>query len=61
MLESYSNPRKTPEVLQFGLKKKLLRLGFGFLVDVARVGICFAFFWFFFYDIITRTMSKNCG
>jgi len=29
-------------------------------VDVARVGVCFAFS-FFFYDVITQTMSRNCG
>jgi len=30
-------------------------------VGVVRVRVGFAFFWLFFYDVITQTMSRNCG
>ena len=58
MIESYSNPR---EVLWFALKKKLMRFGFGFSVGVVRVREGFALFWLLFHDVITLTMSQNCG
>jgi len=33
----------------------------GFSVDVVWVGVCFAFFGFFFYDVIAQTMGRNYG
>jgi len=30
-------------------------------VGVVRVREGFAFFWFFLYDVIAQTMSRNCG
>ena len=29
-------------------------------MDVVRVEVCFAIFWFSFYDVITQTMGLNC-
>jgi len=36
-------------------------LGSGFLVGVVRKRVGFAIFWLFFYDVITRKMSRNSG
>jgi len=59
MIESYSNPRKTREVLWFALEKN--NLGLGFSVDVVRVRVGLACFWFFFFDVRDQTMSRICG
>jgi len=61
ILASYSNPRKTREALQFALKKKLLRFGFGVFGGCRQGWGMFYYFWLLFYDVITRTMSRNCG
>jgi len=42
-------------------KKNLWDLGLGFSVGVVRKSGGFAFFWLFFHDVITRTMSQKCG
>ena len=61
MIASYSNPRKTREVLWFALKKKLLRFGFGVFGRYCQKESRFRFFWLFFYYIITRIMNQTCG
>jgi len=60
MLESYANPQKTREVLQFGPKKNL-RFEFEVFGGCGQGWGMFCLFWFFFYDIIAQTMSRNCG
>jgi len=36
-------------------------LGSGFSVGVVRKWVGFAFLWLFYYDVIPRTMGRNCG
>jgi len=42
-------------------EKNFWDLGLGFSVGVVRKRVDFAFYWLFFYDVITRTMSQNGG
>jgi len=54
-------PSKDSWSLPVALKKNFWDLGLGFSVGVVRMREGFAFFWLFFYDVIARTMSRNCG